>query len=29
MSLDEWLEIEINRIVEESEGFDLLVMGRT
>lgn len=28
MSLDEWLEIEINRIVEESEGFDLLVMGR-
>ncbi len=28
MSLDDWLEIEINRIVEESEGFDLLVMGR-
>lgn len=28
MSLDEWLEIELNRIVEESEGFDLLVMGR-
>ncbi|MCX8034494.1 MAG: AAA family ATPase [Thermodesulfovibrio sp.] len=28
MSLDEWLELEINRIVEESEGFDLLVMGR-
>ncbi len=28
MSLDEWLEIEINRIVKESEGFDLLVMGR-
>jgi len=28
MSLDNWLEIEINRIVEESEGFDLLVMGR-
>ncbi len=28
MSLDEWLEIEINRILRESEGFDLLVMGR-
>ena len=28
ISLDEWLEIEINRIIEESEGFDLLVMGR-
>ncbi|GAQ94212.1 CO dehydrogenase maturation factor [Thermodesulfovibrio aggregans] len=28
ISLDEWLEIQINRIVEESEGFDLLVMGR-
>lgn len=28
MSLDKWLELEINRIVEESEGFDLLVMGR-
>lgn len=28
MSLDEWLEIEVNRIVEESEGFDVLVMGR-
>lgn len=28
MSLDEWLEIEINRIIEESDGFDLLVMGR-
>lgn len=28
MSLDSWLEVEINRIVEESEGFDLLVMGR-
>jgi CO dehydrogenase maturation factor len=28
MSLDDWLEVEINRIVEESEGFDLLVMGR-
>ncbi len=28
MSLNDWLEIEINRIVEESEGFDLLVMGR-
>jgi len=28
MSLDEWLEIEINRIIEESGGFALLVMGR-
>lgn len=28
ISLDEWLEIEVNRIVEESEGFDVLVMGR-
>lgn len=28
MSLDEWLEIQINRIVEEADGFDLLVMGR-
>jgi len=28
ISLDDWLELEINRIIEESEGFDLLVMGR-
>ncbi|WP_353683479.1 AAA family ATPase [Thermodesulfovibrio sp. 3907-1M] len=28
MSLDEWLEIQINRVVEEAEGFDLIVMGR-
>jgi len=28
MSLDEWLEIQINRVVEEAQGFDLLVMGR-
>lgn len=28
MSLDEWLEIQINRIVAEGKGFDLLVMGR-
>ncbi len=28
MSLDEWLEIQINKIVEEAKGFDLLVMGR-
>ncbi|MCS7214527.1 MAG: AAA family ATPase [Thermodesulfovibrio sp.] len=28
MSLDEWLEIRINSVIEEAEGFDLLVMGR-
>ncbi len=28
LSLDEWLEAEINRIIEESYGFDLIVMGR-
>lgn len=28
ISMDEWLEIEINRIIIESEGFDMLVMGR-
>lgn len=28
MSLDEWLQIEVNRIIFESRGFDLLVMGR-
>ncbi len=28
MSLDEWFQIEINRIVAEGRGFDLLVMGR-
>ncbi|WP_028844801.1 AAA family ATPase [Thermodesulfovibrio thiophilus] len=28
ISLDEWLEIQINRIMAESQGFDLLVMGR-
>ncbi|MCX7724527.1 MAG: AAA family ATPase [Thermodesulfovibrio sp.] len=28
MSLDEWLELQINRVIEESQGFDLIVMGR-
>ncbi len=28
MSLDEWLEIQINRVIEEAKGFDLIVMGR-
>ncbi|MGB9710058.1 MAG: AAA family ATPase [Thermodesulfovibrio sp.] len=28
MSLDEWLEIQINKVVEEAKCFDLLVMGR-
>lgn len=27
-SLDEWLELQVNRILKESKGFDLLVMGR-
>lgn len=27
-SLDDWLELEVNRIIVESKGFDLLVMGR-
>ncbi len=28
MSLDEWFQIEVNRVIQECSGFDLLVMGR-
>lgn len=28
VTLDEWLEFEINRAISEAKGFDLLVMGR-
>lgn len=28
ISLDDWLELEVNRIIIESKGFDLIVMGR-